>query len=59
MGEGKFLGKAKPTYVYPGILKAAIREMVDGEIKDFKDPQGAGVRTHIYMKYPNLSYLFY
>ena len=35
VGEGKFQRKARPTYVYPEVLKAAIREMVDGEVKDY------------------------
>ena len=56
VGEGKFQRKARPTYVYPKVLKAANREMVDGEVKDYKDPQGAGVRTSIYMKCPTLFY---
>ncbi|CAH3118365.1 unnamed protein product, partial [Porites lobata] len=43
VGEGQFRGKALPTYVYPDCLKAAIRERLSGDLRDYPNPETSAV----------------
>ena len=43
MGEGAFRGKASPTYVYPDPLKAAIREILEDNLRDYPNPETPAV----------------
>ena len=43
-GEGRFRGKAVPTYVYPEYIKAAIRALVLEDLRDFPNPETPAVR---------------
>ena len=45
--EGEFWGKAGPTYVFPTCLKEVVRELIDGNLRDYPDPEGAAVRSII------------
>ena len=51
IGRGEFRGKAVPTYVYPQCLKDAIRDVIDGNLRDYPDPEGAAVSIVIYVFY--------
>ena len=44
VGDGQFQGKAIPTYVYPDCLKAAIREILNGAVRDYPNPETSAVR---------------
>ena len=43
VGEGEFRGKALPTYVFPDCLKAAIRERLSGDLRDYPNPETPAV----------------
>ena len=45
VGEGRFRGKAVPTYVYPECIKAAIRALVSQDLRDFPNPETPTVKT--------------
>ena len=45
MGEGALRGKASPTYVYPDPLKAAIREILEDNLRDYPNPETPAVRV--------------
>ena len=45
VGEGRFRGKAVPTYVYPECIKAAIRALVSQDLRDFRNPETPTVKT--------------
>ena len=45
MGEGAFRGKASLTYVYPDPLKAAIREILEDNLRDYPNPETPAVRV--------------
>lgn len=44
IGEGSFEGR-QPTYVYPPEMKAAIRAVIPGDVRDYMDPSGPKVST--------------
>ena len=44
VGQGRFRGKAVPTYVYPECIKAAIRALVSEDLRDFPNPETPAVR---------------
>ena len=44
MGEGRFRGKAVPTYVYPEGIEAVIRALVSEDLRDFPNPETPAVR---------------
>lgn len=43
VGAGQFRGKTLPTYVYPDCLKAAIREILNGDVRDYPNPETVSV----------------
>ena len=43
IGEGRYRGKALPTYVYLDCLKEAIRTIIDGSLRDYPNPETAAV----------------
>ena len=40
----KFRGKSLPTYVYPECIKDVVRAVLDENLRDYEDPEGAAVR---------------
>jgi len=43
IGEGRFRGKALPTYVYPDCLKEAIRTILNVSLRDYPNPETSAV----------------
>ena len=49
VGEGQFRGKRFPTYVYPACIKDVVRAVIDENLRDYQDPEGAAVRLKNYL----------
>ena len=43
VGAGQFRGKALPTYVYPDCIKDVVRALIEENLRDYQDPEGAAV----------------
>ena len=51
VGAGAFQGRAVPTYIYPDPIKTVVREVIDGELGDYPDPEGPAVSINSFLTF--------